>query len=51
MSAERDKSLLNLLDLIYLKDRDRLSIEQMYDKYSYIFHLPGDKLTTTNLME
>lgn len=50
-SVERIKSLFELLDLSYLNREERLSIEQICAKYADVFHLPGDTLSVTNLME
>lgn len=50
-SVERVKTLFELLDLNYLNKEERLSIEQICAKYADVFHLPGDSLSVTNLME
>lgn len=51
ISSNRVKKLFDLLDLNYLNNEERLNIEQICAKYSDIFHMPGDKLSTTNLLE
>jgi hypothetical protein len=51
ISVNRIKTLLDLLDLSYLNKQDQLSIESICAKYADVFHLPGDKLSVTNLME
>lgn len=52
ISSNRVKTLFNLLDLpSYLNEEEQISIEKICAKYADVFHLPGDKLTTTSLME
>lgn len=50
-SVERVKTLFNLLELNYLNKEDRLCVESICAKYADVFHLPGDKLSVTNLMQ
>lgn len=50
-NAERARTLLQLLKLDHLHSSERSSIASLCSKYSDIFHLPGDKLTTTNIYE
>lgn len=50
-SSDRAKILLNLLDLKHLNLEEKSSIESICKKYSDIFHLPGDKLTKTDIYE
>lgn len=51
-SVKRVTTLLGLLNLkAYLNEEEQLSIEQICAKYADVFHLPGDKLSTTNLLE
>jgi hypothetical protein len=52
ISVNRVTTLLTLLNLkTYLNEEEQLSIEQICAKYADVFHLPGDKLSTTNLLE
>lgn len=51
MSAERVKKLFHTLNLTGLHKQEQISIENICAKYADIFHLPGDKLTTTNLFK
>lgn len=50
-SLERAKLLLNILKLNDLNSEERKSIQDLCSKYSDVFFLPGDKLTTTNIYE
>lgn len=50
-TAERVKTLFDLLDLSYLNTEEKIGIENICAKYADVFHLPGDKLSVTNLME
>lgn len=50
-NAERARTLLQLLKLDHLHSSERSSIASLCSKYSDIFHLPGDKLTTTDIYE
>lgn len=52
VSVERVRKLFSMLNLhSYLGKDEQMSIEQICAKYSDIFHLPGDKLTVTNIYE
>lgn len=51
MSVKRVKEIFSLLKLEYLNEEERLSIEQICAKYPDIFHVPGDRLTVTNVYE
>lgn len=52
ISVNRVHTLLTLLNLhTYLNKEEQLSIEQICAKYADVFHLPGDKLSTTNLLQ
>lgn len=46
-NADRVKQLLSMLNLNELNKEERINIENVCAKYADIFHLPGDKLTTT----
>lgn len=48
-SAVRVKELFNMLKLNYLNKEEQNSIEKICAKFADVFHLPGDKLTVTNL--
>lgn len=50
-NAERANTLLGLLKLDHLHPTERGTIQAICTKYNDIFHLPGDKLTTTNSYE
>lgn len=50
-NAERANTLLELLKLDHLHPTERGTIQAICTKYNDIFHLPGDKLTTTNSYE
>lgn len=50
ISVSRVKTLLELLNLSELNLEERRSIESICAKYADVFHLPGDKLSCTNLM-
>lgn len=49
-SVSRVKTLFELLNLSNMNKEERHSIEHICAKYADIFHLPGDKLSTTNIM-
>lgn len=50
VSVERVKKLLNLLKInLYLNNEEQTSIENICVKFADIFHMPGDKLSITNL--
>lgn len=48
-NVDRLKSLFQLLNLNYLQKDEKISIENICAKYADIFHLPGEKLTVTNV--
>lgn len=51
-SADRVKCLLKSLNLpSYLNKEEQISIEKICAKYADVFHLPGDKMTVTNLLQ
>lgn len=49
ISVNQVKKLFELLDMKNLNIEEQISIENICAKFVDIFHLPGDKLTTTNL--
>lgn len=49
-SVSRVKTLFGLLNLSNMNQEERRSIEHICAKYADVFHLPGDKLSTTNIM-
>lgn len=52
ISTDRVKKLFNLLELhSYLNEEEQKSIENVCAKYADVFQLPGDTLSTTNLLE
>lgn len=52
VSVNRVKQLFDLLDLSsYLNKEEQISIENICAKYADVFHIPGDKLSVTNVME
>ncbi|CAG5008774.1 unnamed protein product [Parnassius apollo] len=51
IDVTRVKTLLSELNLNYLDGEEKQSIEAICAKYCDIFHLEGDKLTTTNIYE
>lgn len=51
LNSKRAKLLLQSLKLDHLNTSECTSIENICSKYADIFHLPGDKLTITNLCE
>lgn len=51
VNAERVKTLYSLLNLKGLNSEEQKSIKNICAKYSDIFHLPGDKLSTTSTYE
>lgn len=50
-NSKRVKKLFSLLKLGGLNSEERISIERLCAKFSDIFYLPGDKLTTTDIYE
>lgn len=48
-NSERATKLMKLLKLNDVNAEERVSIENICKKYSDVFHLDGDKLTTTNI--
>lgn len=48
-SLKRANILLDILKLNHLNTDERKSIQKLCAKYSDVFFLPGDKLTTTNV--
>lgn len=48
-NAKRVKKLFSLLQLKQLNEEEQTSIENLCAKYSDIFYLPGDRLTTTDI--
>lgn len=50
-SSIRSKQLLSLLKLDHLQSKERGNIEAICSKYTDIFNLPGDKLTSTNICD
>lgn len=51
VNADRVKKLFNELKLDYLNSEEQLEIEKICAKFSDIFHLEGDKLSTCNIYE
>lgn len=51
INSERVKSLFSLIKLEHLTDEEQKSIENICAKFPDIFHLPGDRLTTTSLYQ
>lgn len=51
VNGERVRSLLSQLSLNHLNSEERVSIENICAKFSEVFHLPNDKLTTSNLYD
>ncbi|KAH9643789.1 hypothetical protein HF086_002287 [Spodoptera exigua] len=49
--ASRVKQLFSVLNLKHLNKEEQISIEKLCAKYSDIFYLPGDRLTTTRLCD
>lgn len=49
LNADRVKKLFNLLQLKHLNNEEQVAIENICAKFSDVFLLPGDKLTTTNI--
>lgn len=49
-SVDRVKALFKLLNVSNLNKEERESIANICAKYADVFHLPGDKLSVTNLM-
>lgn len=47
--ANRVKQLFSVLNLNHLNKEERIGIENLCAKYSDIFYLPGDKLTTSKI--
>ena len=50
-NASRIQKLLSELKLDYLNKEEKTSIENICAKYSDVFYIDGDKLTTTNIYE
>lgn len=50
-NANRVKQLFSLLKLGHLNEEEQISIENLCAKYSDIFYLQGDKLSTTDIYE
>lgn len=50
-TAMRAGKVLQLLNLEHLNEEEKQSIETICKKYSDLFYLDGDKLTTTNIYE
>lgn len=48
-NADRVKKLFSLMKLKHLNDEEQKTIENICAKYSDIFYLPGDQLTTTDI--
>lgn len=48
-NAFRVRKLLSLLQLSHLNGEEQTSVENLCAKYSDIFYLPGDSLTTTDI--
>lgn len=51
VNSNRVKNLFKELKLSYLNNEEQLEIEKICAKFSDIFHLEGDKLTTCNIYE
>lgn len=51
IDADRVKKLFSLLQLEHLNKEERTSIRNICAKFSDIFQLPGDKLTTTKIYD
>ncbi|KAJ8709933.1 hypothetical protein PYW07_009299 [Mythimna separata] len=51
MNADRVKNLFSLLKLNGLNEEEMKSIENICAKFPDVFHLPGDKLSTTPLCQ
>lgn len=52
ITSDRVRKLLTLLNLrSYLNKEEQRSIESVCAKYADVFHMPGDTLSTTNLIE
>lgn len=51
INSDRVKLLFSLLNLKHLNDEEQKSIENICAKFPDIFHLPGDKLSTTSVYE
>lgn len=49
INSARIKKLFAELKLNYLNKEEQISVENICAKYPDVFHLPGDKLTVTNL--
>lgn len=48
-NSNRVKTLLPLMKMTHLNKEEQNTIENICAKYADIFHLPGDKLTTTDI--
>lgn len=51
IDSERVRKMFKFLDLSHLNLEERKSIQNICAKFSDIFHLPGDKLTVSNIHE
>lgn len=49
INADRVRKLFSLLSLKHLNEEEQITIENICAKFSDIFLMPGDKLTTTNI--
>lgn len=49
VDSDRVKSLFSALNLTHLNLEERKSIESLCAKFSDVFYLPGDKITTTSV--
>lgn len=49
ISVNRVKQLFDMLKLTYLNNEEKNSIESLCAKFADIFHMPGDKLSVSNL--
>lgn len=50
-NADRVKRLFSLLNIKHLNKEEQIAIENICAKFSDVFYLPNDKLTTTNVYE
>lgn len=51
VDGERVRTMFSHLNLSHLNEEERLSIQNICAKFSDVFHLPNDKLTTANLYD
>lgn len=51
VDGARVRKMFSRLNLSHLNNEAKISIENICAKFSDVFHLPGDKLTTSNLCE